>query len=189
MQQVGEESRAQPDSPKLVPTTSTLQASRLGQVGEEWPSCFPFFFPLNPLLLTDATTAMESFSPMGCCWVPPQMLHWTLRGAQPLMAGSGPVAPPNTVSTFGKATCEPLPWDITLSSSTGREGRSGDVPCPPAYVCEALMLLCPATRIIPALKIVVWVEGGKEEGPTSLHLKRKKVCFRNVPPASGSNGN
>lgn len=94
MQQVGEESRAQPDSPRLVPTTSTLQASILGQVGEEWPSCFPFFFPLNPLLLTDAITAMESFSPMGCCWVPPQMLHWTLRGAQPLMAGSGPVAPP-----------------------------------------------------------------------------------------------
>lgn len=39
MHQVGEESRAQPVSPKLVPAVSTLQVSILGQVDEEWPSC------------------------------------------------------------------------------------------------------------------------------------------------------
>lgn len=60
-----------------------------------------------------------------------------------------------------------------LSSSTGREGRSGDVPRPPAY-CEALMLLCPATRNIPALKNwCEWKKEKKRDQPLCI-LKGKK---------------
>lgn len=49
MQQAREESRAQPVFPKLMPTTSTLQVSRLGQVDEERLSCcVSLFFSFEP---------------------------------------------------------------------------------------------------------------------------------------------
>lgn len=113
--------------------------------------CCPFFFSLNLLLLTDATTAMKSFSPTGCCWVPPHMLHWTVKGVQPLMAGPGPVAP----------HC-PHIWQSHLRAAAVRQrallqhregGKKWGCPLSTCLcVCEALMLLCPATRIYTCFK-------------------------------------
>lgn len=151
---MGEESRAQPVSPKLVSTTSTLQVSRLGQVVKEWPSCcFLFFLSFEP-------TAFNRC--YHCHGILPNRV---LLGATPHTALDSEGCSDPDGRTW--SSCPPLPPHLakpptrhcleTACSPPAQGGRE-EVGCPLSTclcVCEALMLLCSATRIIPALKIVV----------------------------------